>query len=455
MNGRHIVAVVGLGVNNQPLLPVLEADGCNLVVADRKPLEELETALDKMSLPFRPPIFAGSGYLDELAACQDLEKVYLTPGMKKNVAPVELMRQQGVEVTCETDLFLQRCPAPVIGITGSAGKTTTTTLLGQAFEADGHHRVFVGGNIGKPLLPLLGEMTADSRVVMELSSFQLELVHHSPHGAAILNLSPNHLDIHGTMENYAAAKSRIFLHQQGEDWLLTPAEHPLIAALTAGYGGQRVYFSRTDHGQCGTFISGEWIMFRDTQGVVMPAVPVASIKVPGEHNVLNVMAAAAMVYMAGGEGTALKQAVENFLGVPHRLEKVRKYDNILYINDSIATAPDRTVAALKAVKEPIVLIAGGYDKNLDYDALGEAISASTVHHVVVLGQTQEKIAQAVAHYSTIPVIHSATFAEAVQAAQNAARAGDVVLLSPASASYDMFTNFEERGERFREIVRSL
>jgi UDP-N-acetylmuramoylalanine--D-glutamate ligase len=447
--------VVGLGINNQPLIPALQAEGFDIIVADRKPFGELEALLKGMPLSSAPRIFSGPQYLDDLAACQNVEKVYLTPGMVKNVAPVEIMRSRGVAITCATHLFLQHCPAPVLGITGSAGKTTTTTLLGKAFEEDGRHPVFVGGNIGRSLLPQLSEVTPDSWVVMELSSFQLELVQHSPHGAAILNLFPNHLDIHGTMEAYTEAKSHIFRFQSREDWLLVPADNAIIADLLRGYRGQPIYFSRQDHGGCGTFVKGEWIMFRNLDGEVLSSMPLASLTLPGEHNLLNVMAAVAMFNMAGGDNAAMRSAAAEFHGVAHRLEKVGEYDNILYINDSIATAPERTMAALKAVRAPIVLIAGGYDKHLDYEGLGEAIAGSTVHHVVALGQTQEKIARAVAHYSTIPVIHSATFADAVQAAQSAAQPGDVVLLSPASASYDMFKNFEERGERFREIVRSL
>lgn len=455
MSHRLVAAVVGLGMNNQPLLPFLQSAGYEVAVADKKPAAELNAEIARMRLPVRPTVYSGPGYLDELADKGHPDIVFLTPGMVKTGPAILRLRSRGARITCETDTFLQHCSAPVIGITGSAGKTTTTTLVGAALREDGRHQVFVGGNIGHSLLADLEQITEDSWVVMELSSFQLELVDRSPQGAALLNLSPNHLDIHGTMEAYAQAKSRIFRYQTRDNWIVVPFGDPAVSDLLHGDPGRIIYFSIQDHRRPGAFVSGDWIMFRDGQGTVTRNVRVSAILLPGEHNLLNVLAAVAIVRMAGGSADAIASAVEKFHGVPHRLEKVREHDNILYINDSIATAPDRTMAALKAVSGPVVLIAGGYDKHLDYDGLGQAIAASAVHHVIALGQTQEKIAQAVARYSTIAIIRAATFEGAVREAQSVARPGDTVLLSPASASYDMFENFEERGRRFREIVGSL
>ncbi|AUW94440.1 MAG: UDP-N-acetylmuramoyl-L-alanine--D-glutamate ligase [Sulfobacillus thermotolerans] len=455
MSRQPVAAVVGLGINNQPLLPFLQEHGYKVVVADKKPAEELARLIAERHLGEPQALYAGPDYLDRLAQAEHPDVVYLTPGMKKTLAPIEALRAQGARITCETDLFLAHCPAPVIGITGSAGKTTTTTLVGEALKTDGRHPVFVGGNIGRSLLGDLAQITPQSWVVMELSSFQLELVEHSPHGAAFLNLSPNHLDIHESMQAYGAAKSHIFRFQGPDGWTVVPYHDPAVTPLLTQYAGQLVFFAFQDHQQTGSFIDNDTIMYRDVHGQVQPIVAVDQVRLPGAHNVLNVLAAVATVKMAGGDSQALADTIAGFSGVPHRLEKVREHDNILYINDSIATAPDRTMAALKALSSPLVLIAGGYDKHLDYDALGQAIAHSTVHHVVVLGQTQEKIAQAVARYSTIAVIRAATFDDAIREARRVAKPGDTVLLSPASASYDMFNNFEERGRRFREIVESL
>ncbi|WP_053958587.1 UDP-N-acetylmuramoyl-L-alanine--D-glutamate ligase [Sulfobacillus thermosulfidooxidans] len=454
MSQQKTVAIVGLGVNNRPLVPFLLAQGAEVIVADKRPEEVIRESLREMGLG-DIPVLGGEHYLSALSRVPHLDTVYLTPGMVKNLPPIEQMRKQGTKISCETDVFFQYCPAPIMGITGSAGKTTTTTLVGEALREDGTRLVFVGGNIGHSLWDDFRHIRPDSWVVMELSSFQLELVEHSPHGAAILNLSPNHLDIHGSMSSYAQAKSHIFQFQSPDDWLLLPYPPTFLNMMEAVPEGRVLYFSLEDHGQAGTFITQDWIMFRDFSHALTPCFPVNSIQLPGTHNVLNVLAAVAIVKMAGGDMHAMRRAIERFHGVPHRLEKVRKHDNILYINDSIATAPDRTMAALRAITDPIVLIAGGYDKHLDYDALGQAIAHSSVHHVIVLGQVREKLAQAIARYSTIPVMRVDTFEQAVDTARQVAKAGDTVLLSPAAASYDMFQNFEERGQRFREIVNRL
>lgn len=452
MNPSPQVAVVGLGVNNRPLVPYLLSKGLQVIVADKRPIENLRESLAAMGLADKVVILGGDTYLTDLARIQNIARVYLTPGMVKTLPPIHQLRQQGAYITCETDVFLQHCPAPIIGITGSAGKTTTTTLVTEALREDGQYSIFVGGNIGHSLWEDLDKITIQSRVIMELSSFQLELVEHSPQGAVILNLSPNHLDIHGSMAAYAAAKSNIFRYQQTDNWVLLPYPPTLLDFMDTEPPGRVLYFATTDHGAPGTFISHGWIMFRDFSSTVSPCFPLSWIQLPGNHNVLNVLAAVAVVKMAGGSTSAMGRTVQRFQGVPHRLEKVRKHDNILYINDSIATAPDRTIAALRAITDPIVLLAGGYDKHLDYDELGQVIAGSSVHHVIVLGQVQEKLAQAIGRHGNIPVLRAETFDMAVDMARLVANPGDTVLLSPAAASYDMFQNFEERGQRFRDLV---
>lgn len=448
-----LAAIVGLGVNNLPLVPFLTAAGCRLVVADQKSTEAIQQLLDARGAGAVEHVYGGDGYLEDLARHPGVKTAFLTPGIRKDLPPLRRMAAAGVRLTCETDLFLSRCPARVVGITGSSGKTTTTTLVGETFRRLGP--AFVGGNIGLPLLPLLSEMRADSRVVMELSSFQLELTEHSPAGALWLNLTPNHLDIHPDMDAYGAAKARILRFQRPEDWCVLPYGDDTVLRYARDYGGRRYYFGCDPDIPRGTFVSGGAIWWRDASGPDRPIMPVEAIRLKGRHNLLNVLAAAAAVALAGGDLKLFAEVVRTFSGVPHRLEAVGSHGGVRFVNDSIATTPERTLAALQALSDPIVLIAGGYDKHLDYDPLGRAVSASGVRAVVTLGATAAKVGDAVRRHGEVPVISAASLQEAVSMAYRQARPGDVVLLSPASASYDMFKNFEERGERFRRIVEDL
>ncbi len=455
MGGTPQVGIIGLGVNNQPLVRFFLDQKIGVVVADRRPrgaIKEILAHLDVASDQVQ--IAAGEGYLHDLSLWP-LKEVYVTPGMKKDVPEIRALASLGTRITCETNLFLELCPAPVIGITGSAGKTTTTTLLGAALKHDGRHPVHIGGNIGTSLLPQLDQIHPSDWVIMELSSFQLELVTRSPHGATILNLSPNHLDIHADFSAYRAAKARIWDFQSDEDWALIPADDTALESLFRGHHAAPIWFSLQKIPTHGSGLDHGWLIWQ-AEGNRVPIISRDRLKIPGEHNVANALASIALHMMAGGHPDAISEILGTFAGVPHRLEKVREHDSIVYINDSIATAPDRTMAALNAIRQPIILIAGGYDKHLEYATLGRTIAKSTVRAVIVLGQTGEKIAHAVQQSGRqIPVQQVTDLAMAVVAARKAARPGDVVLLSPASASYDMFLNFEERGQRFRELVQSL
>lgn len=454
MASTNQVAVLGLGVNNRPLIPFLLSQGKTVTVYDRRPPEELNQNLRQLGIRERVEVVGGEYYLTHLAKNPAVDTVYVTPGMKKDGPELQALTMKGVHLTCETDLFLSHCPAPVIGITGSAGKTTTTTLVAEALRRDGRHPVFVGGNIGHPLLPEISSIDEDSWVVMELSSFQLDLMERSPHGAAVLNLAPNHLDIHGSYEAYAAAKQKILRFQSSQDWAVVPFHDASVTALWEHFQGRRVFFSLEGDIAHGAYLKDDTLWWRGGNGA-LPVVRPQEMPLIGRHNVANALAAIAIVASAGGDVAALGEVLRTFRGVPHRLERVREMRDVTFINDSIATAPDRTMAALKAIKTPIVLIAGGYDKGLEYDTLGKELSESTVRLVVALGQTREKIARATRAYSDIPVVMVDTFDRAVEEAYSEAEAGDTVLLSPASASYDMFTNFEQRGQRFREIVGTL
>jgi UDP-N-acetylmuramoylalanine--D-glutamate ligase len=437
--------VVGFGLNNRPLLPFLAAEGLEVVVADQRPADALEG-----HDPEAAEWCLGPDYLRCASQRGPYDVVYLTPGMKKDVPEIQALAAAGARLTCETDLFLERCPAPVVGITGSAGKTTTTTLVGDILRRDGRRPVFVGGNIGVPLLPRLGEMSPDSWVVMELSSFQLELVTRSPHGAALLNVAENHLDIHGSMEAYAAAKARIFRYQGREDWLVTATPPPTaVEAWLADHRGRRLAFSADGPVRRGAYVADGFLWWQPG-GDPHPVLPLNEWRLPGRMNLENALAALAVAMAAGASLEAAADALATFRGVPHRLELVADIGGVRYINDSIATAPQRTLAALEAIPGPLVMILGGYDKHLDYRELGRAVSRRA-RVVVLVGAVREKIRAALAPGPEVLVADD--FDQAVRLARQAARPGDTVLLSPAAASYDMFRNFEERGERFRALVR--
>ncbi|MCY0881652.1 MAG: UDP-N-acetylmuramoyl-L-alanine--D-glutamate ligase [Firmicutes bacterium] len=450
-----MAAVVGLGINNQSLVPFLHERGFHVIVADRATKQTVQMRLEEVASGVPVTLLAGADYLEQLAEQPRIDVMYLTPGMVKTGMVIAQLAQRGVHLTCETEEVLVHSPAPIIGITGSAGKTTTTTLTGMILQKDRTVHSFIGGNIGRSLLPDISAMQTHDHVIMELSSFQLELVHHSPHGAALLNITPNHLDMHGTFEAYQAAKSRIFRFQSPQDFLVVPWHDPVVDALTHSARSQKIYFSGEEPVPIGSFVQDGMIYWRNGEHE-KKVISVHQLHLPGRHNVLNALAAIALVQQTGDFLEAAAEVLSSFQGVPHRLETVREYRGVRYINDSIATAPERTEAALKALQDPIVLIAGGYDKHLDYTAFGQAIYRSSVREVIVLGDTAEKIARAVAEASdTVPVTRVETFDQAVKEAARKARAGEIVLLSPASASYDMFRNFEERGQRFRDLVQQL
>lgn len=447
------VAIVGLGVNNRPLVPYWIARGTPLVIADRRPPAELTRELAPYSRA-RIQIYGGPDYLEQLAADPSVGVAYLTPGMIKDVPQIRQMVARGVRLTCETDLFLSRVAVPVLGVTGSAGKTTTTTIIGEGLRRSGIETA-VGGNIGRSLLPEVDDLQPPGWAVLELSSFQLDLVEHSPTGAIWLNLAPNHLDIHGSMEAYALAKRRIVEFQDAErDWVILPFEDASVLSVVGSLGGRRFYVSLDSPVPRGCYLESGVLWWREHPAQAPQRLVAADqVILPGRHMLFNFLAAAAAIMLAGGESSVINELARTFRGVPHRLEEVARDDGVIYINDSIATAPDRTMAALMAVSGPIVLIAGGYDKGLDYAELGRKIQESNVRAVILVGQTAAKIGQGLDDAKVDCVVQTVSgFDEAVSAARALARPGDTVLLSPASASYDMFSNFEERGQRFRQLV---
>ena len=453
------VAVIGLGVENLPLVRYLVAHGARVLAADRKTPEQLGPAAEELRrLGVR--LLLGEGYLDALG---EAEVAFVTPGIPKHLPAIEAARRAGVIVTGQTDLFMRLCPAPIVGITGSSGKTTTTTLVGRMLQGTGRP-VFVGGNIGEPLIQRLGEIGPEAWVVLELSSFQLETTGVSPHVAVVTNVTPNHLDVHPSMEAYVAAKTRIVAFQGPSDFAVLNAEDPITVEMARRTAAQVHWFGRHPR-RPGAWLEGDRLVAAvggpDAAGAgpAQELLRRGEIRLRGEHNVDNVLAAATAALCCGAPVEAIREVARTFQGVPHRLEEVARVDGVLYVNDSIATTPARAIAGLQAFQEPVVLIAGGYDKHLPFDEFAR-VAARRCRHIVLLGQTADAIAAALrqaeqeggggASWERV-----ASLEQAVEAARRAARPGDVVLLSPACASYDMFRNFEERGARFRELVRAM
>jgi len=441
--GRKL-AVLGLGVSNRPLVRLLLSAGCQVTGCDRTPREKLDAEvleLETMGCSLR----VGDGYLDGLEA----DLVFRTPGMHPENPALVALREKGAEVTSEMEIFFQCCPCTILAVTGSDGKTTTTTLISEMLKAAGK-TVWLGGNIGTPLLPRCREMQPQDYAVVELSSFQLMDMHRSPHVAVVTNLAPNHLDVHKDMAEYVEAKKNLFRFQNEKDVLILNADNEITAGFD-GIGTTR-FFSRK------TATNGVWeqggIIYRGGK----PLMAKADILLPGEHNVENYMAAILAVEGLV-EDDVIRHVAKTFGGVAHRIELVRVKDGVRFYNDSIASSPSRTIAGLKSFPEKVILIAGGYDKHIPYDVLGPEVCAH-VKKLFLGGATGPQIRAAVEaapEYSRsgVEITDCGDFKSAVLAAAAAAEDGDVVLMSPASAAFDQFKNFEVRGNYFKKLIMEL
>ena len=426
------VAVLGMGISNEPLVKLLAAEGLEVTVRDKRELPPMDGV----------KTITGPDYLRDLTE----DVVFRTPGLRPDQIPLK----PGAVLTSEMEAFFQLCPCPVFAITGSDGKTTTTTILSELLKAAGK-TVWLGGNIGHPLLDQVDRISPQDCAVVELSSFQLMSMSMSASTAIVTNVQPNHLDWHRDMDEYSQAKKNVFLHQDKNGLLVLNGDDPVCSAFAAEAPGMVRFFSRKQEQPQGCWFDGETVWFEGE-----PVLRREEIKIPGLHNIENYMAAFCAVYPLVGKEVCRRVAAE-FGGVEHRLELVREKDGVKYINDSIASSPSRTVAGLRALAgQSIVLIAGGYDKHIPYAPLGAEIPGK-VRVLVLTGPTGPKIKEAVleAGGETPLILEETDFRRAVLAAAKAAKPGDTVLLSPASASFDAFKNFEERGETFKQIIREL
>lgn len=443
------IAVIGLGVSNTPLIEHLDDQGAEVSVFDRKEAGQLEkylAALTGRKLCFH----LGADYLTNLSG---FDIIFLTPGMRKDLPEFEQAKAAGTIFSSEMEVFLNNAPGLTIGITGSSGKTTTTTLIGKMTAAQ-FGEDFVGGNIGRSLLGDLGRMDADSRIVLELSSFQLQMLRQSTKLALLTNITPNHLDMHASMEEYIDAKSNILRYQDENGIAILNYDDGISRNLKSLVRGKLFYFSRRVRLSQGAFLDGDKLVIK-LAGTTEVIAPRSELKLLGDHNIENILAAALVARLAGVSLPIISQVVCSFNGVEHRLEQVREVNGVLYYNDSIATTPTRAIAGLKAMTRPTVLIAGGYDKNLPFEGLAAEIVRSC-ETLIVLGVTAPLISAAVKKIrSDFHIIAVDTFEAAVTTANQVASPGSAVLLSPACASYDMFDNYQQRGDLFKKLVNQF
>ena len=450
LKGKRI-AVLGVGVSNTPLIELLCRSGCDVTACDKRSLEQMgETAQYLLALGAKLKL--GEDYLEDL----DQDLIFRTPGLMPFDPHLEAARQRGSLVTSEMEVFLRLCPCRVIAVTGSDGKTTTTTIISELLKAEGY-RVHLGGNIGHPLLCDTPQMQPEDYAVLELSSFQLHSMFCHPDVAVITNLTPNHLDKHKDFQDYIDAKRAIYEHQSPEGRLILNADDPHSDYYRSSAPGQVSFFSDRQAVQQGTALVDGMLCWM-SEGKAEPIVPASEIRIPGEHNVLNYLAAFEAVRGLVSAETCRKVA-RDFPGVAHRLELVRELRGVRYINDSIGSSPTRTIAGLRALQTKPIIICGGYDKQIPFDSLGEELCLRA-KAVVLTGHTADKIQKAIlaapsypGHH--VPMVLASDFKKAVLTASALANEGDIVLLSPACASFDHFKNFEERGNTFKKIVMEL
>ncbi|WP_455582940.1 UDP-N-acetylmuramoyl-L-alanine--D-glutamate ligase [Dysosmobacter sp.] len=443
------VAVIGIGVSNRPLIELLLHHGVAVTACDRQErsaLGEYGDRLERMGCRLQ----LGAEYLKGL----DQDVVFRTPGMRPDVPELTSAAAHGSRLSSEMEAFFEVCPCPIFAVTGSDGKTTTTTIIAELLKAAGK-TVHLGGNIGHPLLAETGEMTGRDLAVLELSSFQLMTMTRSPHVAVMTNLSPNHLDVHKDYAEYISAKENIFTHQSPQDIAVFNADNEETLRLSRTAPGRVRLFSRKKEVEDGAFLRGDAVIVRGG-GAERQIMTTHDIKLPGVHNIENYLAAVCVVDGIVPDETICAFA-RSFGGVEHRIELVRTLRGVRYYNDSIASSPSRTIAGLRSFPEKVILIAGGKDKGISYASLGPEVNEH-VKLLLLCGATAGVIRNAVEqadNYTGLEIRDVADYHQALAVAQDRAREGDVVLLSPASTSFDRFKNFMERGEAFKKIVNQL
>lgn len=455
MSNKH-VTVIGMGVSNTPLISLLLEAGAYVTVHDRKSPEqlgEMYEGLSDMGVSFQ----VGNDYLNNLSG----DYIFRTPGMHPNHPALSKAREQGSIITSEMEVFMRVCPCSIFAITGSDGKTTTTTLTCEILKNAGY-TCHLGGNIGRPLLADVPFMTEQDIAVVELSSFQLMDMQCSPTAALVTNVTPNHLDVHKDMAEYIQAKTNIFTNQKPGATLVLNADDMVSQSFHPAAGVEVLYFSMQKAVQNGIYLQDGIIWYAEN-GDRRKIMDASEIRIPGAHNIANYMAAACLTH-GRVSFENVREVAHTFGGVVHRLELVRTRNGVRYYNDSIASSPTRTTAGLRAFDQKVILLAGGHDKKIPYDSFGPVVCDHVKRLILIDANPNDSTAPAIKasvlnaeNYNPNELIIDTydDFEKAVKGAAEAAQDGDIVLLSPASASFDIFQNFMERGNRFKDIVRSL
>lgn len=445
------VAVLGIGISNMPLLDYLYNHNCFVTIFDKN--ENIDKDIISKIKKYEMELSLGDGYLENLA---NFDIIFRSPSIRPDVKEITKEVERGAILTSEIELVIEMCPGIVIGVTGSDGKTTTASLIHEILKQN-NKKCYLGGNIGMPLFTKLEQMDEETYVVLELSSFQLMTMKVSPKISVITNITPNHLDIHKSYDEYIEAKANIFKYQDEKGLLIVNYDNEITRNLAQKANGKVVYFSRKEKRKEGVFIENG-IIKKIKNNEMQDILNTKDMLLRGMHNFENASAA------IGATGSIVDienqaKAIKNFKGVEHRLEFIRETNGIKWYNDSIGTSPTRTIAGLNAFDEKIVLIAGGYDKHLDYTPIAKPI-VEKVSSLILIGQTADKIEKAVedelkAQGKTMNICRVDTLEETVKLAKELAKSGEIVLFSPASASFDSFKNFMERGDKFKKIVREL
>ena len=445
------IAICGIGISNTPLILDFVEKGARVIACDRRNRQQIGQLADTLE-EAGVELHLGERYLDEL----EVDIIFRTPGMNFYLPELEQARKRGIAVTSEMEVFFDLCPATIFAVTGSDGKTTTTTLIAKMLEAEGK-KVHIGGNIGKPLLPRISEIAPDDFVVAELSSFQLISMRKSPDVAVVTNVAPNHLDIHKDMDEYVEAKKNILMHQNAFSRTVLNRDNEITSEFSRYVRGQSLSFSMERPVKNGAWLDTDGTLHMSYRGIDAPVLHRDNISIIGDHNVENYLAAISAVW--GYVSTEnIKKVAKEFMGVEHRNEFIREKDGVRYFNDSIASSPSRTIAGLKAFDQKVILIAGGYDKHIPFEPLAPYI-IEKVKLMTLSGPTADAIEKAVIthpDYKGSPeIIKVSDIKEAVDIIHKRAEKGDIVTLSPACASFDAFANFEARGKYFKDLVNNL
>lgn len=447
------VAFIGTGVTNTNIIKLFLSKNIDVTICDRKSAEQMGELYKELA-DLGAKYILGETYLDTLT---DFDVVFRSPGVYFNNPKLQEAIRNGVAVTSEMEVFFDLCPCKIYAVTGSDGKTTTTTIISELFKAEGKN-VHIGGNIGKALLPIIEEIKDDDIAVVELSSFQLLSMRQSPDVCAITNITPNHLNVHGTMEEYISAKCNILAHQNAFSRAVLSYDNETARNLNYLVRGKLAYFSRYSKVYNGSFLNENGILCYNDYGKVTEIMDMHDIKIPGMHNVENYLTAIAVTWGEVSLDTVRKVAKE-FGGVEHRIEFVREINGAKYYNNSIASSPTRVLACLNSFDEKQIMIQGGSDKGISFEPMADAI-CEKVKVLILMGETKEKIRDAVMasekyNPENTKIIIVKDMQEAVKTAYKYAEKGDIVSLSPACASFDMYRMFEDRGRHFKQLVNEL